>query len=65
MTKIGYMELPNDPMMLLSVINMKLRDDEYSNLDALRDDLDLDKAALLNKLSQAGFEYNAEANKFW
>ena len=65
MTKIGYMELPNDPMMLLSVINMKLRDDEYSNLDALCDDLDLDKAALLNKLSQAGFEYNAEANKFW
>lgn len=58
------MELPNDPMMLLSVINMKLRD-EYSNLDALCDDLDLDKAALLNKLSQAGFEYNAEANKFW
>ena len=65
MTKIGYMELPNDPMMLLSVINMKLRDDEYNNLDALCDDLDLDKAALLNKLSQAGFEYNAEANKFW
>ena len=65
MTKIGYMELPNDPMMLLSVINMKLRDDEYSSLDALCDDLDLDKAALLNKLSQAGFEYNAEANKFW
>ena len=65
MTKIGYMELPNDPMMLLSVINMKLRDDEYSNLDALCDDLDLDKAALLNKLSHAGFEYNAEANKFW
>lgn len=59
------MELPNDPMMLLSVINMKLRDDEYSNLDALCDDLDLDKAALLNKISQAGFEYNAEANKFW
>lgn len=59
------MELPNDPMMLLSVINMKLRDDEYSNLDVLCDDLDLDKAALLNKLSQAGFEYNAEANKFW
>lgn len=58
------MELPNDPMMLLSVINMKLRD-EYSNLDALCDDLDLDKAALLNKLSQAGFQYNAEANKFW
>ena len=58
------MELPNDTMMLLSVINMKLRD-EYSNLDALCEDLDLEKAALLNKLSQAGFEYNAEANKFW
>lgn len=58
------MELPKDPMMLLSVINMKLRD-EYSNLDALCEDLNLDKTALLNQLSQAGFEYNAEANKFW
>ena len=58
------MELPNDPMILLSVINMKLRD-EYSTLDALCEGLDIDKATLTNKLAAAGFENNPETNKFW
>lgn len=58
------MNLPNDPMMLLSVINMKLRD-EYSSLDALCDDMDIDKADLVSRLATAGFEYNPTANKFW
>lgn len=58
------MELPDDPMMLLSVINMKLRD-EYSTLDALCEDLAIDKQSLTHKLGQAGFEYNPETNKFW
>ena len=31
--------LPKDPVMLLSAVNMKLRD-EYASLDALCDDLD-------------------------
>ena len=35
--------LPLDPQMLLSVINMKLRD-FYSSLDALCEDLDEDEA---------------------
>ncbi|MBO4565318.1 MAG: DUF4250 domain-containing protein [Bacteroidaceae bacterium] len=56
--------IPEDPMMLMSFINMKLRDN-YDSLDALCDDLDVDKQELLNKLANAGFEYNAEANKFW
>ncbi len=58
------MELPNDPMMLLSVINTKLRD-EYPSLDALCDDQNLDKDDLIHRLAQAGFEYNPSANKFW
>lgn len=58
------MELPNDPMMLFSVINMKLRD-EYVSLDALCDDLNLDKDDLVKWLAAAGFEYNPQANKFW
>lgn len=58
------MELPDDPMMLLSVINMKLRD-EYVSLDALCDDLNLDKDDLVKRLGVAGFEYNPQANKFW
>ena len=39
------MNLPNDPIMLLSVVNLKLRD-FYKDLDALCDDMDADKADL-------------------
>lgn len=56
--------LPQDPFMLMSFINMKLRD-KYANLDALCDDLEIDKSALKEKLSVVGFEYNEETNKFW
>lgn len=58
------MELPNDPFMLLSVINLKLRD-FYSGLDELCDDMNIDKADLCEKLSAAGFEYSEEQNRFW
>lgn len=56
--------IPQDPMILLSFINMKLRD-EYSSLDILCEELDIDKSVLVEKLSQAGFEYSATNNKFW
>lgn len=49
--------------MLLSVVNMKLRD-SYGSLDALCDDLDIDRDELCRKLSGAGFEYDAENNRF-
>ena len=57
------MPLPNDPVMLMSVINLKLRD-FYSNLDALCEDMNVDKSELLKKLSSAGFEYDEEHNQF-
>ena len=56
--------LPKDPMMLMSLINMKLRD-FYPSLDALCEDMDIDKDQLLEKLASAGFEYNQNLNKFW
>ncbi len=56
--------LPNDPMMLLSAVNMKLRD-EYASLDELCDDLDINKDELIKRLAAAGFEYSESANKFW
>ncbi len=55
--------LPKDPVMLLSAINMKLRD-FYQSLDALCDDLDEDKAEIVSKLSQIGYVYDAEKNRF-
>lgn len=58
------MELPNDPMMLFSLINMKLRD-FYPSLDALCEDLNVNKEDIISNLKAAGFEYNAELNKFW
>ena len=56
--------LPKDPMMLMSFINMKLRD-FYPSLDALCEDMDIDKGQILEKLASAGFEYNQNLNKFW
>ena len=56
-------EMPKDPMMLMSFINMKLRD-FYPTLDALCDDMDVDRQ-VENKMAEAGLEYNAAANKFW
>lgn len=50
--------------MLLSFLNMKLRD-EYDSLDSLCDDMGIDKDAIVEKLRDAGFEYSVEQNKFW
>lgn len=56
--------LPKDPLMLMSVINMKLRD-FYPDLDALCDDIGIDRAELEAVLGAAGFEYSSENNRFW
>ncbi len=57
------MSIPNDPILLYSFLNTKLRDD-YASLDALCDDLALDKAALCEKLAPFGFEYLPAQNQF-
>ncbi len=57
------MALPKDPIMLLSVVNMKLRD-TYSSLDALCDDLDESRADIEKTLSSAGYVYNESVNQF-
>jgi len=55
--------LPNDPIMLLSFVNMKLRD-QYASLDALCEDMDVSREEILRKLSEVGYEYNTERNQF-
>lgn len=57
------MALPKDPYILLSVINMKLRD-FYASLDALCDDLDEDKAEIEQTMARAGYHYDAARNAF-
>ncbi len=55
--------LPQEPVMLVSFLNLKLRDN-YKSLMDLCDDLDEDEATLLNKLSKAGYRYDPETNQF-
>ena len=55
--------LPSDPIMLLSFVNMKLRD-QYPSLDALCEDMDESKEAIVAKLAEVGYEYDLETNRF-
>ncbi len=56
-------DLPNDPMILLSYINTKLRD-FYKSLDDFCEDTNCNKDEIINKLQSIGYEYNNELNKF-
>lgn len=55
--------IPQDPVMLLSFINMKLRD-FYGSLDVLCEELDADRQGIEEKLAGIGYHYDAEENKF-
>ena len=54
--------LPQDPIILLSYVNTKLRD-EYSSLDELCAALDADKEELVRKLETVGYTYDEEKNR--
>lgn len=58
-----HTNLPNDPMILLSVLNTKLRD-YYPNLDALCNDLEIDKLEIISKLKMIDYEYDSNRNQF-
>jgi hypothetical protein len=55
--------LPKDPVMLLSFVNLKLRD-FYGSLDALCDDLDADRGEIESKLAGIDYHYDKEKNQF-
>ena len=55
--------LPQDPAMLLSYVNMKLRD-QYASLDDLCDDLDISKVEIVEKLKSIDYIYDFEKNQF-
>ena len=55
--------VPQDPFILLSFINTKLRD-EYPTPEALCEGLDLDWEELTARLSAAGFTYDETGNQF-
>ena len=55
--------IPKDPVMLLSFINLKLRD-FYKSLDACCEDLDLEKEELIRKPEGIGYRYDEAQNRF-
>lgn len=55
--------LPGDPVILLGVINTKLRD-FYSSLDALCEDMEINRDELTEKLSLIDYIYDPGRNQF-
>lgn len=57
------MKLPNEPVMLLSVVNTQLRDN-YKSLDDLCTAAGADKNELELKLDSIGYKYDEKVNQF-
>lgn len=55
--------LPQDPVILLSCVNTKLRDC-YSSLEDLCDDLQEDQEELVKKLAGIDYRYDPVRNQF-
>lgn len=55
--------LPQDPIILLSYVNTKLRD-EFHSLDAFCDGMQADREQLIERLAMVNYRYNAETNQF-
>ncbi len=55
--------IPSDPIMLLSFVNLKLRD-YYGSLDAMCEDLDVSKGEITAKLAAVNYRYDAGKNQF-
>jgi hypothetical protein len=55
--------IPKDPVMLLSFVNMKLRD-FYGSFAQLCDELDADRVEIESKLASIGYYYDADKNQF-
>ncbi|MBO5209760.1 MAG: DUF4250 domain-containing protein [Lachnospiraceae bacterium] len=55
--------IPKDPVMLLSFVNLKLRD-YYGSLEKLCDDLDISESEIVDKLASIDYHYDKEKNQF-
>ncbi len=55
--------LPKDPMLLLSVLNTKLRD-YYDSIDLLCEDMHVEKDEIINILKGYDYEYDESRNQF-
>ncbi len=57
------MNLPKDPVILLSVVNTQLRD-SYPTLEELAKAYMTDRKELEDRLGQIGYSYDAGQNQF-
>lgn len=57
------MNLPKDPVMLMSYLNTQLRDN-YDSLESLCDALDADQTAIEATLAGIDYHHNRELNQF-
>ena len=55
--------IPNDPVMLLSFVNLKLRDN-YKSLEEMCEDLNVDMDTIVSKLKSIDYEYDKNTNQF-
>ena len=55
--------LPKDPVMLLSFVNMKLRD-EFSSLDELATSCSTTVEEICETLKKINYEYNPDSRQF-
>ena len=57
------MSLPKDPVMLLSVVNTKLRD-QYASLTELAKAYMVSETEIIEALGRINYQYNEERNQF-
>ncbi len=55
--------MPKDPIILLSYVNMLLRD-KYPDFDNMKDDLGAEADAAEHILNSSGYFYDKESNSF-
>ena len=59
----GVFMLPQDPIILLSYLNTRLRD-QYPSLDALCEDMEVNLEEILQKMAGIDYVYDRERNQF-
>ncbi|MBO6166161.1 MAG: DUF4250 domain-containing protein [Eubacterium sp.] len=57
------MNIPKDPVMLMSYINTQLRDN-YDSLTELTKSLGIDEKEIIEKLASINMKYDEKLNKF-
>ena len=60
---MSNLRMPTNPVLLLSLVNTKLRD-FYSSVEDLCEDLNWDQTEIIRLLQYLGMEYHKEQNQF-